>query len=67
MLAKVEIGDGQSFDYPADTQEFYASHEIGDPKTYIPQLVYYWNKEDGSTYKEIWNYNYRSDPGNANY
>lgn len=67
LLAKVEIGDGQSFDYPTDTQEFYASHEIGDPKTYIPQLVYYWHKEDGTTYKEIWNYNYRSDPGNANY
>lgn len=67
LLAKVEIGDGESFDYPTDTQEFYASHEIGDPKTYIPQLVYYWSKSDGSTYKEIWNYNYRSDPGNANY
>lgn len=67
ILCKVEIGEGQAFDYPTTTQAYYASHVVGNPKTYIPQLVYYWKKSDGTTYKEIWNYNYRSDPGNANY
>lgn len=67
ILCKVEIGNGQAFDYPTTSQAYYASHVVGDPKTYIPQLVYYWKKSDGTTYKEIWNYNYRSDPGNANY
>ena len=67
LLCKIEIGNGEAFDKPTTTQAYYASHEFGDPKTYIPQLVYYWKKASGETYKKIWNYNYRSDPGNANY
>lgn len=67
LLCKVEIGDGEAFDHPTTTQAYYASHIVGNPKTYIPQLVYYWKKSSGETYKQIWNYNYRSDPGNANY
>ena len=67
MLSKIEIGNGESFNYPTSTQAYYASHDFGDPNTLIPQLVFYWNKSSGETYKQIWNYNYRSDPGNANY
>ena len=67
LLCKVEIGNGEAFDRPTTTQAYYASHEFGDPKTLIPQLVYYWKKASGEIYKKIWNYNYRSDPGNANY
>lgn len=67
LLSKIEIGNGESFNYPTTTQAYYASHDFGDPNTLIPQLVFYWNKSSGEIYKKIWNYNYRSDPGNANY
>ena len=67
LLSKIEIGNGESFNYPTSTQAYYASHDFGDPNTLIPQLVFYWNKSSGETYKQIWNYNYRLDPGNANY
>lgn len=71
LLCKVEIGEGESFDYPATSQAHWISHSFGDPKTYIPQLIFYWNPpasvSTASPYKEIWNYNYRSDAANANY
>ena len=67
LLCKVEIKDGDSFAYPTTTQAYFVSHYWGESKTLIPQLVYYWKKSDNDTYKQVWNYNYRSDPANANY
>lgn len=67
FLCKVELGDGGSFAFPTTTQEYFVSHEWGQYNQYIPQLVYYWNKGNGNVYREVWNYNYRSDPANANY
>lgn len=43
------------------------SHTLNKENTYIPCLVYYWKKPDGSVYQKAWNYNYRTDPANANY
>lgn len=67
FLCKIELEPGQAFDHPTTTQYYYAAHEVGDPKMVYPQIVYYWKKSDGTTYKEIWNYNHRTDPANANY
>ena len=67
LLCKVEIKDGDSFAYPTTTQAYFVSHYWGESKTLIPQLVYYWKKSDNYTYRQVWNYNYRSDPANANY
>ena len=67
LLCKVEIKDGDSFAYPTTTQAYFVSHYWGESKTLIPQLVYYWKKSDNDIYKQVWNYNYRSDPANANY
>ena len=67
LLCKIEIKDGDSFAYPTTTQAYFVSHQWGESKTLIPQLIYYWKKSDSDVYKKVWNYNYRSDPANANY
>lgn len=67
LLCKVEVDGAESFDTPTTSQGYFVAHNWGKPTTYIPELVYYWKKADGSTYFYDWNYNYRTDPTNANY
>lgn len=67
LFSRVEIGEGEYFDHPTTTQAYYVSHTLNKENTYIPCLVYYWKKPDGSVYQKAWNYNYRTDPANANY
>ena len=67
LFSRVEIGEGEYFDHPTTTQAYYVSHTLNKENTYIPCLIYYWKKPDGSVYQKAWNYNYRTDPANANY
>jgi len=67
LFCRVEIGEGEYFDHPTTTQAYYLSHTLNKENTYIPCLIYYWKKADGSLTQTPWNYNYRTDPANANW
>ena len=67
LLCRIECQPYESWDTPVNSERYYISHVFGDSKTLIPQFVFYWNKNGTDIRKEIWNYNYRADPANANY
>ena len=66
LFCRIEAESTEHFNN-SGTQQHYISHIIGDPKKLIPQLVLYWLKPNGTEYKDIWVYDYRGDPANANY
>lgn len=67
LFARIEATSKDHFSSSAHRQEYYASHILGNPNVLIPQLVFYWKKADGTVIKDVWNYNHRTDPANANY
>lgn len=68
LLCRIECEPKDAWDDNSEgSQEYFVSHNWGDPKVLIPQLVFYWNKGNDNIYREVWNYNYRTDPANANY
>ena len=67
LFARIEAASKDHFSSSAHRQEYYASHVLGNPNVLIPQLVFYWKKTDGTVIKDVWNYNHRTDPANANY
>ena len=66
LFCRIEAESTEHFNTPG-TQQHYISHVLSDPKKYIPQLVFYWLEPNGTEHKDIWVYDYRGDPANANY
>ena len=67
LFARIEATSKDHFSSSNHRQEYYASHVLGNPNVLIPQLVFYWKKNASTTIKDVWNYNHRTDPANANY
>lgn len=67
LFCRVEADGRETFDNPTTGQCYFVAHGWGKSNTLLPEILYYWKKPDGTTYEYDWNYNYRTDPANANY
>ncbi len=66
LLCRVELEGNERWTTPG-TQPYFCVNSWGDSTKSIPQTVYYWKKEDGTTIKNAYWYNYRTDPVNSTY
>jgi predicted transcriptional regulator len=66
LLCRVELEGNESWSTP-NTQPYFCVNSWGDSRISIPQTVYYWKKSDGTTTKQAYWYNYRTDPVNSTY